>query len=76
MTHDDQLLLDGPAIAVALGRHPDQIRRWASDGLITRRGRDRNGRTLYDYDEVEAVALSKPTRTRARVSALPSDNGV
>jgi hypothetical protein len=32
-----------------------QIRRWASNGLITRQGKDDKGRTLYDRDQVLAA---------------------
>lgn len=54
-----ELLLDGPAIANELGLHPVTIRNWASAGRITRRGRDRRGRTLYDFDEVHAFATRR-----------------
>lgn len=50
------LILDGPAIAHALGLHPGTIRNWASAGLLQRRGMDTHGRTLYDVDEVQALA--------------------
>jgi hypothetical protein len=35
------------------------IRNWAAAGHIERRGRDRRGRTLYDYDEVQAWATRR-----------------
>lgn len=50
------LLVDGPAIARELRVDPSTIRAWASAGLITRRGKDNRGRTLYDYDEVVGVS--------------------
>lgn len=52
----DRLILDGPAIARALGLHPGTIRNWASAGVLPRRGVDARGRTLYDLDEVQALA--------------------
>lgn len=58
------IVLDGPAIARALGVHPGSIRRWASAGEITRRGTDARGRALYDLDEVQARA------TRGRRAGL------
>lgn len=56
MTELDPLIVDGPAIAYKLKVPEGTIRRWASTGLIARHGRDARGRTLYDYDEVEALA--------------------
>jgi DNA-binding transcriptional MerR regulator len=53
------MVVDGPAIAADLGLHPVTIRNWASAGHIKRRGRDGQGRTLYDYDEVEAYATRR-----------------
>jgi predicted site-specific integrase-resolvase len=47
---------DAQTLALELGIPAGTIRRWAHAGWITRRGRDRRGRTLYDYDEVVAVA--------------------
>jgi hypothetical protein len=55
----EPLLVDGYAIARDLGLHPVTIRNWAAAGHIERRGRDRRGRTLYDYDEVQAWATRR-----------------
>jgi predicted site-specific integrase-resolvase len=64
----DPVLADGEAIAAALGISPGTIRNWASAGKLQRRGRDGRRRTLYDLDEVEALA------TRARSER--ADGGV
>lgn len=59
------MLLDGPAIAADLTKELDReikastVRQWASRRLIERRGRDAQGRTLYDYDEVLAIATRR-----------------
>lgn len=53
------LLLDGPALAHHLHLHPQTLRKWAADGLIERRGKDAQGRVLYDYDEVSGFAATR-----------------
>lgn len=53
------MLLDGPAIALDLGIDPALIRQWASRGLLDRRGVDRVGRVLYDYDDVLDLATRR-----------------
>jgi DNA-binding transcriptional MerR regulator len=45
---EQPVLLDGPAVAAALGVKPGLVRRWAHRGLLTRRGSDARRRTLYD----------------------------
>lgn len=50
-----RVLLDGPAIAAALGLHPGTVRNWASQGRLARRGRA-GRRVLYDLDEAIALA--------------------
>jgi hypothetical protein len=52
------VLIDGPALAVELGVKPQTIRVWAMAGLLTRRGKDRRGRTLFDLDEAMSVSES------------------
>lgn len=57
-------LLDAPTLAAFLTAHGNPIaagtiRQWASNGLITRHGKDERGRTLYDVLEVGARALKK-----------------
>jgi hypothetical protein len=56
------VLLDGPAIAAALGLNPGTIRNWATAGEIDRRGHDEMGRTLYDLDQVEQRMKRAPRR--------------
>ena len=52
----EPVIVDALAIGTELKIPAGTIRRWASAGWITRRGHDPRGRTLYDFDEVEAVA--------------------
>ncbi len=35
---------------------PATIRSWANRGLLTRRGHDQRGRTLYSLDDIYALA--------------------
>jgi hypothetical protein len=58
-------LLDGPALARSLGRPEQTLRAWAAAGLITRRGKDAQGRTLYDVDEVIGVSSARQRRHRS-----------
>lgn len=48
-------LADAQAIALAVDRKPSTIRSWAHRGLITRRGKDRRGRTLYSLEEAQEL---------------------
>lgn len=52
MNRDVRVLVDTLAAAEAVNRPPGTIRRWAHEGLITARGRDRRGRTLYALADV------------------------
>lgn len=52
------LLLDGPALAVALHRSPKTVRNWAAQGLLARHGKDSKGRTLYNIDEAIQLAAT------------------
>jgi len=80
------VLLDTIALARAVDREPQTIRVWATAGLLTRRGRDTKGRTLYDLDEALAVAKlgaagirrlrairSTPVSSTTRVPRAPAD---
>ena len=49
-------LADTAAIALAVGRSPVTIRRWASKGWLARKGTDSHGRALYDLTEAADVA--------------------
>jgi hypothetical protein len=60
-------LLDGPALARSLGRPEQTLRAWAAAGLITRCGRDAQGRTLFDVDEVIGVSSARQRRRGRRV---------
>lgn len=51
------MLADTAAIAVATGRKAATIRSWAHRDLLARRGTDQRGRTLYDIDEAQALAI-------------------
>ncbi len=66
----DPVLLDGPALAVALGVTPELIRQWATRGKLTRQGTDQHGRTMYDYTQALHVQAQMRRRraTRRRVS--------
>lgn len=57
------VLADRWAIASDLGLHPGTIRNWASAGKLTRRGKDARGRTLYDLDDVIALASGDTPRS-------------
>ena len=48
-------LADTAAAAASVGRPAATIRTWAARGLLTRRGKDWQRRTLYDLDEVAAT---------------------
>jgi hypothetical protein len=58
---DETVLLDGPALAEALGEDSALIRQWARryPDLLPRRGRDDRGRTLF--------SLADGYRTQATV---------
>lgn len=52
-------LVDSYMLAAALTSldrktSPEQIRQWAARGHVRRHGKDRQGRTLYDWHEVKA----------------------
>ncbi len=51
----EPVLLDGPALAHALGVDPALVRKWAQRGKLTRKGTDGRGRALYDYAEALKV---------------------
>lgn len=51
-----RILADTAAAAFLIDRPQGTIRRWANAGWLTRHGRDERGRTLYDLDEVQALA--------------------
>lgn len=65
MTELAPVLVDGPALAAELGVKPQTIRVWAMTGLLTRRGKDKRGRTLYDLDEALSVSESGAAGVRA-----------
>jgi hypothetical protein len=52
------VLVDAAAIAADLGMAASTVRGWAHARLITARGRDNRGRTLYDLDEATRVSES------------------
>lgn len=58
-------LADTLAAASLVQVAPATVRQWASRGLLTRRGTDARGRTLYDLAEVQEVA---DLRRRERAS--------
>jgi len=64
---DDPVLIDGPALAQALGVSPALIRKWASRGKLRRRGQDARGRVLYDLAEGYRVQTAMQTRRRQGV---------
>ncbi len=63
----EPVLLDGPALAHALGVSADLIRKWAQRGKLTRKGTDGRGRALYDYAE----ALKVHAAQRRKASRAP-----
>jgi hypothetical protein len=67
----EPVLLDGPAVACALGIKPELIRQWARRGKLTRRGADDHGRTLYDLAEAYRVQAEM---RRERPPSSPSGN--
>ncbi len=50
---------DAEAIAWLLGVRPNTVRMWATRGAIDRAGTDHRGRTLYDVEQVLAVATTR-----------------
>jgi DNA-binding transcriptional MerR regulator len=64
---EQPVLLDGPAVAAALGVKPGLVRQWANRQLIVRMGRDRRGRTLYAL--ADAFRLQAELHARRRVPA-------
>jgi hypothetical protein len=52
------ILVDAAAIASDLGIAASTVRGWAHARLITARGKDSRGRTLYDLDEATRVSES------------------
>ena len=66
----DPVLLDGPALAHALGVDPALVRKWAQRGKLTRKGTDGRGRALYDY--AEALKVHAEMRHRKPGSTSPA----
>jgi hypothetical protein len=56
------VLVDTVSAAVAVDRPRGTIRRWASQGLLERKGTDGGGRALYDLAAVYAVSVRFPKR--------------
>lgn len=54
-------LADSQAIAALLNVQPATIRSWAHRGRIKRRGKDQQGRTLYDIAEARTLRPDTPT---------------
>jgi hypothetical protein len=63
---DDPVLIDGPALAQALGVSAALIRKWASRGKLNRQGQDDRGRALYDLAEGYRVRAQMHGQLRAR----------
>jgi hypothetical protein len=61
---EQPVLLDGPAIALALGIRPGVIRIWAVRGKLKRHGRDHRGRALFDLSEAYRVQAAQHPRGR------------
>jgi hypothetical protein len=59
---EQPVLLDGPAVAAALGVKPGVVRIWAHRGLLARQGTDARGRTLYSL--VDAFRLQAELHRR------------
>lgn len=57
-------LADALALAALLHVKPATVRSWAHRGRISRRGRDRHGRTLYSIAEASAL-VTPPTTDSA-----------
>lgn len=49
-------LADTQAIAYLVRRPAATIRSWAHRGWLTRHGKDKQGRTLYNIDQAQQVA--------------------
>lgn len=56
------VLVDTVSAAVAVDRPQGTIRRWASQGLLIRKGTDGGGRALYDLADVYRVSVRFPKR--------------
>ena len=69
----EPVLLDGPALAHALGVSPDLVRKWAQRGKLTRKGTDGRGRALYDY--AEALKVHAEMRRRRPLEQAEQANG-
>jgi hypothetical protein len=67
---EQPVLLDGPAVAVALGVKPGLVRQWANRRLIARLGRDARGRELFDLAEAYRVQAEIHQRRGRHQSAL------
>ncbi len=66
----EPVLLDGPALAHALGVSAALVRKWAQRGKLTRKGTDQRGRALYDY--AEALKVHAAMRRRKPGSTSPA----
>jgi hypothetical protein len=49
-------LADAQAVAIATGRPPSTIRRWAHKGWLERHGTDARGRVLFDVEAAQELA--------------------
>jgi hypothetical protein len=49
-------LADAQAVALATGRAPSTIRKWAMRGWLARKGTDPRGRVLFDVTEARELA--------------------
>jgi DNA-binding transcriptional MerR regulator len=58
-------LADTRAAASLVQVSPSTLHTWAARGLLTKHGHDERGRTLYDLEEVQAVADLRRERTRS-----------
>lgn len=58
------VLVDSVSAAVAVDRPAGTIRRWASQGLLERKGADARGRALYDLADVYRVSLRFPAKRK------------
>lgn len=52
-------LVDAVALALLLNVQPATIRQWARRGKLTRRGQDKQGRTLYAIAEARSLSAKQ-----------------
>jgi len=72
----DPVLLDGPALAHALGVTPALVRKWAQRGKLTRRGTDQRGRALYDYSEALRVHAEQRRKAARATEVGTGETGI